>query len=387
MSSQPKMKRVGPWVYACGHMFNTATKQLVEVGDIDNKLISKHYVVSDEFRRLVDAQPRVEYPKAEVHEILALELTNRCNYACPYCFEGNSRLNKNVLDFKMACAAIDPLPVGSELRFFGGEPLLQFGLMQQLVARYPQHKYSIVTNGSLITSEVAEFFAEHNFSVGLSYDGSRWQEHNRPAPDSNSQKDFERAMNALSTAGAYVGISTVVTKESIPHLYDIHLEMFDDYPIGGWAYLIAYTPEMTLSDLDVFRDNLLRIIDDFPAVHLLRINDLKKWAMKITGEWPIPTYCGAGACYSALSSRGEKRFCTFFLRESSCYGPSIGAVEVDCKHCSVWNYCHGGCLALNLYGSGATHKSHPFSCKKSHIYFEAGLKTRIKVKRELEQCG
>lgn len=376
-----EVKYCGDWIYLDYHIFNTKTKQLIQL--FEHNKISKDYLKSNEFENLINSQPLQIFNKAKFNQILALELTDICNYSCKYCFEGKSINNTGVLDFNVACKNIDKIPTGSEIRFFGGEPLLQFELIKQIVEKYPNNLYSIVTNGSLITNEISTFFAKNNFSVGLSFDGLSWQKKNRPNLKGNSVNDFKRAVKFLSAADVYFGISSVITKSSIPYLYDIHLEVFDDYPIKSWAYLLGYTPDMTLIDLEIFKTNLFRIIDDFPAEHLLKINDLKKWSMKITGEWPVDGFCGAGICYKALTCTGEERFCAFFLRESSCYGPDIGLEEVDCKKCQIWNYCLGGCKALNLYGSKEINKSHPFSCKKNHIYFEAGLKTRIKIKNEL----
>jgi sulfatase maturation enzyme AslB (radical SAM superfamily) len=376
-----EIRYYGDLVYLDSHIFNTETKQLIRLPE--HIKISQNYLKSVEFADLKNSQ-LIQIPKkANYNQILALELTDICNYSCKYCFEGKSINNKGVLDFNVACKAIDKMPPGSEIRFFGGEPLLQFELITKIVEKYPDYFYSIVTNGSLITKKISSFFAKNNFSVGLSFDGSYWQEKNRPNLKGNSIDDFKRAVNFLSTDGVYFGISSVITKSSIPHLYDIHLEVFDDYPIKSWAYLLGYTADMTLADLEIFKINLFKIIDDFPSEHLTKINDLKKWSMKITGEWPIDGFCGAGICYKAVTCAGEERFCTFFLRESSCYGPHIGLTEVNCKKCQIWNYCRGGCRALNLYGSNETNKSHPFSCKKNHIYFEAGLKTAIKIKNEL----
>ena len=378
-----KLRYFGEWVCLDGYAFNTKNKKLIDVKEYE---ISNSFLNSGIFKQLVVSDKSINYQKSNANQILALELTQNCNYSCSYCFEGNSCGKKfESLDFNTASFAIDKLPNGSKLRFFGGEPLLKFDLIKKLVAKYPQHSYSIVTNGSLITREIAIFLAENNFSIGLSYDGFGWQNKNRISLNKNSQNDFESAIKFLSEVNAQVGISTVITKESIPYLYDIHLEVFDNYPISGWAYLIGYTSDMTLLDLDIFKENLFQIIEDFPAEHLLKINDLRKWSMKITGTWPIDGFCGAGSCYKAIASNGEEKFCPFFLREPSCFGPEIGLIEVDCKKCSIWDFCKGGCLALNLYGSGQTNKSHPFSCKKNHIYFEAGLRTRIKMREELEK--
>src|SRR3989338_3699399 len=165
------MKRLGEWFYQDGCLFNNRTKQLVFLDNQEEKEVDKKYITSKEFLELVEKAPVPNPTKPITHQILAVEIRDQCNYNCPYCFEGGSCHNRQVLEFKIACAAIDELPSGSELRFFGGEPLLQFPLIVRLVERYPQHRYSLVTNGSLLTSEMATFFAEHQFSVGVSYDG------------------------------------------------------------------------------------------------------------------------------------------------------------------------------------------------------------------------
>lgn len=377
-----KIEYFKEWIYCDNFLFNTKSKQLI---DVMGQEINKEFLNSKTFNDLLRRNSFPLLKKSSVKKILALEITQNCNYKCKYCFEGNNILSKSgILDFNVACIYLDKLPFGSQIRFFGGEPLMYFNLVKKIVKKYPQHSYSLVTNGSLITEKIAEFLTENNFSVGLSYDGYGWQNKNRISKNNNSQSDFEKAVHILSRAGCHVGISSVITKESIPYLYDIHLEVFDDYPISGWAYLLGYNSDMTLYDLDIFKENLFRIIDEFPVKHLLKINDLKKWSMKISGEWPIDGFCGAGSYYSALTSNGEEKFCTFFLRESSCYTPSIGLIEVDCKRCSIWEFCKGGCRALNMFSSGSVYKSHPFSCKKNHIYFEAGLKVRIKLAKELK---
>ncbi len=380
------MKRVGNWIYCDGHLFNLNSKQLVNIGHLSEREVTPRFVNSGEFSKAAESSSVPKLPLAAVHQIIALEITDRCNYACNYCFEGKSSENHGLMSFENACLNLDPLPPGSELRFFGGEPLLNFPLIQRLVDRYPKHQYSLVTNGSLITEQIARYLADHKFNVGVSYDGRCSHSQNRLALIGDSAADFERAIALLNAVGLAVGVSTVITKEYIRHLYDIHLEVFGKWAVGGWAYLLAYRPDMTMKDLDVFKEQIFAIIQDFPAEHLMRINDLRKWCMKVAGEWPLKAYCGSGICYRAIAVDGTERLCPFFLRESACYSSAMRSVEVSCAKCSIWNYCHGGCLALNRFGSGNTHSSHPFACKKNYIYFEAGLRTRIKKLREENLC-
>lgn len=345
--------------------------------------LSKTFLGSQEFLRLLECSEALKTDqKAFANQILALEVTNKCNYSCHYCFEGLSCKNNDFLSIEAAVSAIDKLPSGSELRFFEGEPLLYFDFIERIVQLYPQHEYSIVTNGSLLTKETAKFLKEHDFAIGLSFDGRNWQESNRPSLTGNSYNEFRKAIRMLEDVEAKVGISTVVTKKTVPHLYDIHLEVFSEYKLNGWAYLLAYSEDLTMKDMDILEEQIFSIIDEFPVQHLMKINDLKKWTMKIEDIWPVPYFCGAGTCFSAIAVNGEERICPFFLREGSCFVPSIRAVDVDCGRCYIWDYCKGGCLALNKQGTGNTHKSHPLSCKKNQIYFKAGLKTLIKARRE-----
>jgi radical SAM protein with 4Fe4S-binding SPASM domain len=376
------MKKIKDWLYCDKFLFNIETRQFLDMSGYDSASIKKAFLRSREFESLQNNAVLPVTKKADFNKILALEVTDKCNYSCKYCFEGKSCENINFMKFDVACESIEKLPDKSKLRFFGGEPLLDFDLIMRLVEKYPQHEYSLVTNGSMMTKEIAAFLSEHNFSVGLSYDGKDWQRVNRPSLKGDSMEEFQVAMELLSQHKVNTGISTVVTKDSIPLLYDIHLEVFSEYHASSWAYLIAYSDDLTMNDLDCFRENLFSIIEDFPAEHLLKINDLNKWSMKVGGEWPIDGFCGAGISYSALTVRGEERICPFFLRESGYYIPAIRSIEVDCSKCYIWEYCKGGCLALNMFGSKDAHRSHPFACKKNHIYFEAGLKTRIKSQKE-----
>lgn len=381
------MKKIGKWIYCDDYLFDTETKQFVDTVayNIKPEWIGEDFLNSEKFANILAKVPPNNTKKIPANKILVVEVTDKCNYACNYCFEGENGQNSNVLNMDVVSKEIKAMPEGSQIRFFGGEPLLEFPLIEKVVDKFPNYKYSLVTNGSLLTEEMAKFFLQHNFSMGLSYDGKHFQERNRHSSTGNSADEFKKAVEILNKAGLKFGITTVVTKESIPFLCDIHFEISTKFNAASWAYLIGYSNDLTLADLDIFKKQLFTIIDYFPAKHLTRINDLKKWSMKVSGEWSMESFCGAGMCYRALSVKGDSLICPFFLREGQCYNPSIYLEEVDCNKCYIWKYCYGGCFALNMFGTGSTHKSHPFSCKKNHIYFEAGIKTRIKMIKEIEK--
>lgn len=120
---------------------------------------------------------------------LILQVTQNCNLRCDYCvysggYETRGHTNKR-MDFCMAQKAIDFLENHSKDRnlvtigFYGGEPLLEFDLLQKCV-EYAEQKlngkeieYSITTNATLLTDEIIDYLISNNFFVTVSIDGPR----------------------------------------------------------------------------------------------------------------------------------------------------------------------------------------------------------------------
>jgi len=119
---------------------------------------------------------------------IILEVTERCNLRCRYCiYEPSFRQARNHGDKDMswdiAFRAIDYLSNCSSSKekvavsFYGGEPLLRFPFIKECVkyakARIPNNKllFSMITNGTLINSEIANFLSENGFAVHVSLDG------------------------------------------------------------------------------------------------------------------------------------------------------------------------------------------------------------------------
>ncbi len=119
---------------------------------------------------------------------LTLSLTEQCNLRCAYCPHTVGRVGERPhgdvhMSRGTAIAAIrslaeaDPPPPSPTVSFYGGEPLLRFDLIRELVedarARtdWPRLRFIIDTNGTLIDDEVARFVVEHEVSLQISLDG------------------------------------------------------------------------------------------------------------------------------------------------------------------------------------------------------------------------
>jgi uncharacterized protein len=113
---------------------------------------------------------------------LVLQISQRCNLACDYCYADTSDVS--VMSVETAMKAVDQfMPDKGPLAFsfFGGEPLLVFDRLREIyeqvlarVAERPKVKLSctLTTNGAGFTSEVADWFQANGMEMGLSLDGT-----------------------------------------------------------------------------------------------------------------------------------------------------------------------------------------------------------------------
>ena len=121
---------------------------------------------------------------------MTLQITQECNFRCAYCsygakdFQFQREHSAEKMSLKSALKAVDFFAAHSievsdvALGFYGGEPLLEFELIKNIVD-YAEKKFfgknlsfPITTNGSLLTSEVVEYLSGHNFSITISLDGT-----------------------------------------------------------------------------------------------------------------------------------------------------------------------------------------------------------------------
>lgn len=157
---------------------------------------------------------------------LELVVTSGCNFSCPYCMRKNiTESNPPHMSWKTAKKYVDMLinqdTNGKKLSlgFNGGEPLLNFKLIRQVV-NYIKEKgirvdYNIVTNGSLFSPEVADFFGINNFSLQLSIDGlaSNITRYSKFGED--SFKKIEASIRLANMKKIKItGIVTTLTKEN-----------------------------------------------------------------------------------------------------------------------------------------------------------------------------
>lgn len=144
---------------------------------------------------------------------VTLQLTQNCNFRCAYCHytsnDGSQRTHSNKrMSIEVAKAAILYLRDHSTdipsvyVGFYGGEPLLEFPLLKEIVAFCEEQMkgkdihYTITSNGTLLTDEIIEFFSIHKFTLMVSLDGPK-RIHNKSRVFRSGKGSFETVIERL----------------------------------------------------------------------------------------------------------------------------------------------------------------------------------------------
>ena len=202
---------------------------------------------------------------------LDVVLTAGCNLRCSYCYQNDKKARR--MDWDTLRASAD-LVLASErdevsLLFIGGEPLLEFPLIERAVAyieerRAPPQKikYQVITNGTLLTDEHVDFFADHDFEVQLSFDGVE------PAQDLRGRGTFARLDALLDRLRAEkpvfysenLSVSVTLVISAVRHLAD-SIDYFLDKQIGEIAISpsITFEPGWRLESIDELDGQFSRI--------------------------------------------------------------------------------------------------------------------------------
>lgn len=149
-------------------------------------------------------------------------MTDQCNFNCSYCFIrkeqrkgklailGNmtSEIGRKALETFARLSYSKEKDPDRMIIFYGGEPLLNFHVIKEIVLYSnelkkqgrlaPDTKLAIVTNGSLLTDEIASFFHEHGVGIGISVDGDSFVT-NSSRLFTNGEPTFDSIMRGIET--------------------------------------------------------------------------------------------------------------------------------------------------------------------------------------------
>ena len=209
---------------------------------------------------------------------IILNISGSCNLRCAYCFaKQNGNFNFSNMSVEQGLKIIDfavnknILVKKFDICFFGGEPMLMFKTMKEIVEiienKYKEISfgYSITTNGTIVSDEIINFLKEHNFSLLVSFDG---QTNNRPfSSGENSANQVLSNIEKLTKAGVPIILRSTITSNSTEICETF--QFFENLKIP-FAFTFAYNSVNKEHNLSNYSHDELQSIDN-------QLNELIKY--------------------------------------------------------------------------------------------------------------
>ena len=383
----------GAFVSAKATLLPYSPQEIAEVTEEINALVSDGVLFTPDWHEEIDINKKVSVVKA-----LCLHIAHDCNLACAYCFadkghyggHGQARMSaeigKKAIDFVIESSGNRK---NIEIDFFGGEPFLGLDVINEIVDYATKKaatcgktfRFTITTNGILLTEDAQNYINEHMSNVVLSIDGKKeTNDRMRTRLDGSGTYDtivpkFKRLAESRKQDNYYVrGTYTAHNlhfSEDVLHLADLGFKQISVEPAISSPDVPYALKEEHLPILFAEYEKLaeaMRIREaegrGFNFFHFMIDIEGGPCAIKrISG-------CGAGHEYLAVTPDGDLYPCHQFVgNPAMCMGnvyEGITNTEMrdtfmhqnlyaheSCRNCWAKFYCSGGCAAAaQMYGGG-----------------------------------
>ncbi len=337
---------------------------------------------------------------------LILNLTNSCNFLCPYCFRENvAPQSMKAVVFEKA---VDLIPrffnnQKCNISFFGGEPLLLFKRIKRMT-EYVKRKlegrpitFSITTNGSLITPEVADYLADNDFEVLVSLDSFQEVNSRTRIPRDRDPKEVYakiiEGVRDLLARQVNVACNIVITGANVDTLADFILFLRE---IGLHKISMSLVSDNKFILMPSIYNQLLaqeeQIIDLLLTEASIKVDPISA-IMDLLRSHKLYLYrCGYGRRRVNIQPNGDITPCqrVFIPIGNVTDGINLEQVReialdsVDkrptCEHCKYRYLCGGNCYHESLvYENNIRNPYHPY-CE--HYAKLVG----IVCKKMMQQC-
>ena len=387
---------------------------LLCIGDVKALEESGKLYSEDKYEQLAYSHKN----NSNVIKALCLHVAHTCNLNCSYCFasQGKYQGDRAVMSFEVGKQAFDFLIANSgsrrnlEVDFFGGEPLMNWDVVKQLVAyarsiekeHNKNFRFTLTTNGLLIDDEVIDFLNKEMSNVVLSLDGRR-EVHDLFRKDyaGNGSYDriipkFKRLVEARGGKNYYMrGTFThnnVDFTEDIFHMADLgftelSMEPVVSAPDDPCALTDEDLPKL-FEQYEILAKEMIKrkqegrpftfylSYSDRPFTFYHYMIDLKNGPCiykRITG-------CGSGTEYMAVTPWGELFPCHQFVgdpkyslgniwdgvKNKECqdeFRSCNAYARKECRDCWAKLYCSGGCAANAYHATGSINGVYKYGCE------------------------
>lgn len=357
-----------------------------------------------------EVHPEQLYPDHPRIKAMCLHICHDCNLRCRYCFAGTGDFGtgqRQMLSEETGKAAVDFLIRESgprrhlDIDFFGGEPLLNWDVIQKLVAycetegpKYGKDiRLTITTNATLLDDKKIDFICQHFKNCVLSIDG-RKEVHDYMRPDAGGRGSWDKTVRNIRRfvqkrgdgeyylRGTYTSFNKDFSKDVLALAEiapNLSIEPVVCDPNSPWA--------LHDEDLPLLKEEYERLALEmnqreiegkpFHFFHFSIDNGGKSPCIfkRLKG-------CGVGTEYCAVTPGGDIYPCHQLVGETACLMGNVldGGLDPDfslkkaledllisedpvCKACWARYYCGGGCPSNAWHRSGNLHSRDPFFCE------------------------
>lgn len=361
-----------------------------------------------------------------VIKALCLHVAHTCNLNCEYCFasQGKYHGERALMSFEVGKRALDFLIENSgtrrnlEVDFFGGEPLMNWDVVKELVsyARVQEKihnknfRFTLTTNGMLIDDDVIEFSNREMSNVVLSLDG-RKDVHDRLRVDYMGRGSYDTIVPKFQEFVKRRGGKNYYMRGTFTHKnVDFTNDIFHMADLGFTELSmepVVCSPEdasaLTQDDLPILyeqyellaKEMIKRKKEGRPFTFYHYMLDLKNGPCiykRISG-------CGSGTEYMAVTPTGDLYPCHQFVGDTKYLLGNIwdgvtnkeiqnefklcnAYARPECNDCWAKLYCSGGCAANSYHASGKITGIYEYGCELFKKRIECAVMIQVAESEE-----
>ena len=358
---------------------------------------------------------------AGVVKALCLHVAHTCNLNCSYCFasQGNYQGERAVMSYEVGKRALDFLVENSgtrrnlEVDFFGGEPLMNFQVVKDLVAyarsiekeKGKNFRFTLTTNGVLVDDDVIAWANKECHNVVLSLDG-RKEIHDRYRVDyaGNGSWEkivpkFQKFVEAREGKGYYMrGTFTHANPDFLKDIQTMLDLGFRELSMEPVVCASGDPSELTEEDMEV----VMQQYEQLAELMLEKDKEGKPFTfyhymIDLTGGpciYKRISGCGSGTEYMAVTPWGDLYPCHQFVGDekfrlgdiwegvtNTAIQGEFAACNVyaheECKQCWARLYCSGGCAANAYHATGSVTGVYEKGCQLFRKRMECAIMVAV----------
>ncbi len=358
---------------------------------------------------------------AGVVKALCLHVAHTCNLNCAYCFasQGNYHGDRTVMSFEVGKQALDFLIANSgsrrnlEVDFFGGEPLMNFQVVKDLVAyarsveqeKGKNFRFTLTTNGVLVDDEVIQWANRECSNVVLSLDG-RKEIHDRYRVDYAGKGSWEKIVPRFQKFVEARGGKDYYMRGTFTHANPDFLKDIQTMLDLGFNELSMEPVVCAEGDPSALtKEDMAIVMEQYEQLAQLMLDrdragkpfTFYHYMIDLSGGpciYKRISGCGSGTEYMAVTPWGDLYPCHQFVGEGRFklgdIWNGVNNTEVqqefascnvyahpECRDCWARLYCSGGCAANAYHATGSVTGVYQQGCELFRKRMECAIMVAV----------